>query len=388
MNIREAVVKKASFAASHPEILERVQCLTVANDLHPVADSDLLDKMGVYEAYHEPLYAILHVILSQAKGLREVKFVFLPLPLKLYEAIMTLPNLHTLRLMACSADYKTAEPRPLASSSTVTNFFVGVSDIDIWWLVPNIPNIRTMSLISETYRDSLLPPPKYINTINPFQNLEKLYVFDLPGQDIPGLIGWVKTANQNIPLPLTHLKLSGKRPFSPEILHDILSVFGTPTMQYLSLRAVADAPPSLLKHLAKAFPNLISLTLILSRHRNSATASVVWPHPLADYATMLSEFNCLRYFRWNQAIGSPGSKTIGEWKRVFEDLRDNAKVFATEVPSLEYIDFLEGREPNLGLLARRDDSGEASFDMDIGSSRLDPNLHDPSLSPRNTWWLI
>ena len=134
-------------------------------------------------------------------------------------------------------------------------------------------------------------------------------------------------------------------------------------MLYLTLRAVADAPPPLLKHLAKAFPNLISLTLTLSNQESTSGASVIWPHSCAGYAAMLSEFHCLRYFRWNHNLGFANLSDRSDGERALNALQDDAKTFATKVPSLEYIDFLERGMSALGFRVRRNDSGDVSLSV-------------------------
>ena len=96
---------------------------------------------------------------------------------------------------------------------------------------------------------------------------------------------------------------------------------------------------------------------------------------------MLSEFHCLRYFRWNHDLGVANLSDRSDGERALNALQDDAKTFATKVPSLEYIDFLERGMSALGFRVRRNDSGDVSLDI---SFRLTFDPYDPDPTTAHT----
>jgi hypothetical protein len=307
---------------------------------------------------------------------------------------MAVPNLRTLRLICC---HTASQPREeLPPSTSIANVSLRIVDNDIWRFLPNVRGLRVLSvgsLYSPDHDGSLLAPKEFINSINPFKTLERLCIYDIMVPELYRLTNWVKKVNRDTPPALTHLKLAGTTPFDQNIVSEIIRTFGTPSMRYLVLTSVNSVVPNLFKELAKAFPNVVSLTIIYdpsSGNRNRNRLPTPWPYPIQDYASALEEFKCLKTFRWNQTIGLPmDTEDVNLANDAIADMETTAQVLGTKMNTLERIDFIERGTSILEICIKRNEKGAVSqVEKDMNEMSYRSAYHDPNFLTGNSWALV
>jgi len=399
------LLRDLDFLCNRNDILRKIRTLRIIG--HFVEDdfrlAGILNNAESEREYFFPLLDKFQVVIREAINIQTLSVSCF----KLSEAVMTelvsLNDLRTIELRLCQLP----PAEKLQPSLSVQNALVSMTKQTHrtqWRLLFPFVALRNLTLIGGRIQTAF--PPNEVRQIhNPFKTLQRFFVSGISFTDSLVLSSWIREAALPVGpgIRLTHFKFDGGREGLKTLqIRDLLRSLSTAPMQCFALEGIHDGSLDLFDDISASFPNLISLSLSHRQsNRQTKTRSATWPNASWEYASRLSNFHSLKYFRWNfkLTLNEPiipiqflypdelavdqYEFTVGYW----EDWDAIVRVLAAYCPTLEMVAFLEGQMPFVEYrVARTSDGSNRIADIkeeDRSGCFLRAAIYDPSpaLSP-------
>ncbi|KAF8993321.1 hypothetical protein BDQ17DRAFT_1431817 [Cyathus striatus] len=313
LDTRNVFLEYAAFLLAHPDILNCVENICLSNEIAPFTWGHKPDASQERwkKKFYAPVWDIIPKLLTGARFVKESTLYHIELSKDIFNSFRRLRHLYTLRLDSCFFRKGTissmCKGRPPTMSSSLLNLDIYMPNRrvdcheEIWKVLQFFPNIRTLSISSNTDDIAVeMPPEKLVVKGTLFSTLEKFVMMNASMEAILGVEDWIRiTSERGFHLRLTHISISTMYGMQEWVLESLLVSLSYCPMEVLDLDLNFHSTDlATIQEIANNCPNIRGLTLI-TRNESDETRVVDWMHPSWEYASYFTLFRRLEYFCWN-----------------------------------------------------------------------------------------
>ena len=398
---RDALLARIDFLLSRPDIMKRLESLTVV-----LWRDEEFESTG-WQISDPPLAEVFDRIADQVhqivKRTLNLKTLFLSNMLitdELKSGILSLKRLCSLDILSCRVSDSTVQDEPMSSAPNLMVRPRNGMHQTAWSLLPSLTSLRWLCLLGGDTSSTILPPEDILQVRNPFVTLERVIITKVPPDEWLDLIDMIRSASAATGgrIPLTKLKLTFELGLSSFVLDQLLFALAGAPLEYLVIDGIRDGSPEIFQRIAGLFPDLQALTLSYrDSDRQQRNVGTVWPSPTWEYATSLSRFSRLKYLGWNFDAGLSFPPLVmmffedgypeDWWATPDEEFKPSfevARLLAVHCPTLEYTAFLTNGLPSHTHRIKRTDIGGCVVEEQLGLFDDSCLAFDPNV-PLNLW---